>query len=160
MWDHPREYGENLNRYGLIASSMGPSPRIRGECEANRLKRDGHGTIPANTGRIRKRPCRWLVTRDHPREYGENSGPDRNVSLRLGPSPRIRGESIHEGEVFTLRGTIPANTGRIFSAVRSSLIRRDHPREYGENDLRGDVLPVRGGPSPRIRGEYFSPQAV
>ena len=54
-------------------------------------------------------------TRDHPREYGENSMWLLTGSAPRGPSPRIRGEYAH--------------------AQRIPEQYRDHPREYGENYL-------------------------
>ena len=50
-----------------------------------------------------------------------------------GPSPRIRGELLPRQCSGIAAGTIPANTGRILSALRNHDKARDHPREYGEN---------------------------
>ena len=71
--DHPREYGENPSAFVSVNSTMGSSPRIRGECRWSRLPGSG---VP-----------------DHPREYGENCwGWGLRGGFR-GSSPRIRGES-------------------------------------------------------------------
>ena len=73
------------------------------------------------------------MTRDHPREYGEN----------LVTDPPLRHHGI-----------IPANTGRIDTASSLPLSGGDHPREYGENlgTMTAPGTPM--GSSPRIRGEF------
>ena len=53
------------------------------------------------------------MSRDHPREYGENQGFAPRRSRFLGPSPRIRGEYLKASLNTTVGRTIPANTGRI-----------------------------------------------
>ena len=72
---------------------------------------------------------------------------------RLGPSPRIRGESKEAIGTGLLPGTIPANTGRILSRWGRTWPPRDHPREYGENLVKMGSDLAATGPSPRIRGE-------
>ena len=111
--DHPREYGENAEQsYGAV-ESIGPSPRIRGECFITPPPIIRERTIPANTGRIIQVTGQPQRYRDHPREYGENPDQIPEQSQLGGPSPRIRGEF------------------RSPSASRSAGL--DHPREYGEN---------------------------
>ena len=132
------------------------------------------GIIPANTGRIcggvgtgcctsgssprirGESPWSWPITcplRDHPREYGENTGDFPGAVPGYGSSPRIRGESLLAASLSWPTGIIPANTGRISEAPGKSYTNWDHPREYGENApnrLTGLPMP---GSSPRIRGE-------
>ena len=57
------------------------------------------------------------VTRDHPREYGENILRNLQTLSKSGPSPRIRGELSSLNVSFVYNGTIPANTGRILGRV-------------------------------------------
>ena len=90
--DHPREYGENTSTPPTRTTSLGSSPRIRGECGGLRVHEIGHGIIPANTGRISLRRCNLGPKRDHPREYGENTEPQCATHINHGSSPRIRGE--------------------------------------------------------------------
>ena len=73
FWDHPREYGENRWKMKQMFTGMGPSPRIRGKCEQQSAYRHPHGTIPANTGRMRLPFTATSLVTDHPREYGENN---------------------------------------------------------------------------------------
>ena len=74
--------------------------------------------------------------------------------LRVGPSPRIRGEFVDEVINGDTAGTIPANTGRIYRCPGHDFPIRDHPREYGENVSANGSAGISAGPSPRIRGEY------
>ena len=153
MWDHPREYGENVNplfRHGPITGS---SPRIRGEFLHLRYRLDLRGIIPANTGRIVSTGGPGGHRRDHPREYGENSLPRALIRPHRGSSPRIRGECLHRPQSTMMIRIIPANTGRIAPAPANCPAHRDHPREYGENNTYRPLRSMIEGSSPRIRGE-------
>ena len=132
---------------------MGPSPRIRGELEPADSCVHGIGTIPANTGRILPSWLHLTFLTDHPREYGENAIDLNNAAIRVGPSPRIRGESDSPIYATIPRGTIPANTGRIGWLGAVARNAWDHPREYGENVGLNPITELVRGPSPRIRGE-------
>ena len=52
------------------------------------------GIIPANTGRMTAQVFGLVLSRDHPREYGENDDHERRRAALLGSSPRIRGEYL------------------------------------------------------------------
>ena len=152
--DHPREYGENAALFMRMIMTKGPSPRIRGECDAVVPCLTNDGTIPANTGRILATGIVVAHVRDHPREYGENPRYPLTWTAGVGPSPRIRGELPGINSFACGIRTIPANTGRIQAEQRLNDLRRDHPREYGENVRVSDHFLPQKGPSPRIRGEY------
>ena len=74
-------------------------------------------------------------------------------TVRLGSSPRIRGELPFGGVEKCVSGIIPANTGRIHPLLDICRVVGDHPREYGENILRLVRFEHGWGSSPRIRGE-------
>ena len=154
LGDHPREYGENDEVAYRMAAAQGSSPRIRGEFKLASLLGPLHGIIPANTGRIPGRWPKWACGRDHPREYGENYNAIGDHVVRVGSSPRIRGEYLEELLIGRKIGIIPANTGRIFTRPVCLCWGRDHPREYGENGPEGWDRVSRAGSSPRIRGEF------
>ena len=156
-WDHPREYGENSARCPLEQTHAGPSPRIRGKCSTPPNTADEPGTIPANTGKMRSCPCSTSGTGDHPREYGENRDSVTISNPGDGPSPRIRGKYRSARRQTRRLGTIPANTGKIWSPRRLVGVMEDHPREYGENTVVGGCVGQDVGPSPRIRGKYGFP---
>ena len=131
--DHPREYGEN-KRYRYCAQAVpGSSPRIRGEFDGLAASAASFRIIPANTGRIDRRCGMFALSRDHPREYGENTVMVIFSPGSAGSSPRIRGESTGLDKWKLRNGIIPANTGRIRCWQRPRLRDQDHPREYGEN---------------------------
>ena len=153
-WDHPREYGENSARCPLEQTHAGPSPRIRGKCSTPPNTADEPGTIPANTGKIGSGSPLPARPGDHPREYGENATTAANSGVEGGPSPRIRGKYRSARRQTRRLGTIPANTGKIWSPRRLVGVMEDHPREYGENLSRGFYRGSGLGPSPRIRGKY------
>ena len=93
IWDHPREYGENVITHNKSFTREGSSPRIRGkwgQCAPRRLR---GGIIPANTGKIHRWCYAELRHADHPREYGENQRLGLGFQLLHGSSPRIRGKS-------------------------------------------------------------------
>ena len=90
---------------------------------------------------------------DHPREYGENGEIKSWRFCFLGPSPRIRGKYDPGGIITLTARAIPANTGRIISLARIARTTRDHPREYGENRVIGNLFYDLAGSSHRIRGE-------
>ena len=94
--DHPREYGENNLVTDPPYGIQGPSPRIRGEWANCDDQLGRMGTIPANTGRIRRQDTTGVIDPDHPREYGENGHIISAAASVGGPSPRIRGE-CHQG---------------------------------------------------------------
>ena len=131
--DHPREYGENDLPGTHPAVRTGSSPRIRGELSSCGVVLAGSGIIPANTGRMGGVGSPNEDGRDHPREYGENTGTTREALRRSGSSPRIRGESVQDLFRLLNVGIIPANTGRMCRCQVFLRARRDHPREYGEN---------------------------
>ena len=60
----------------------------------------------------------YPLTRDHPREYGENGAVSIARAEAEGSSPRIRGESAAALNDTKIAGIIPANTGRILADLR------------------------------------------
>ena len=90
---------------------------------------------------------------DHPREYGENHMPCVYHASTRGSSPRIRGKFALIWGWRVIVGIIPANTGKIPPSHGCGTVARDHPREYGENNLIRTVEVDGEGSSPRIRGK-------
>ena len=113
--------------------NVGSSPRIRGKCTPQYDDRDQLGIIPANTGKIPPATISTPVITDHPREYGENIEDGSGYDVGHGSSPRIRGKFLVLYRHVTCLGIIPANTGKMTLVVRAGSVKRDHPREYGEN---------------------------
>ena len=151
--DHPREYGENVHDKKSNLRPLGPSPRIRGKSSSPPCFHVGNGTIPANTGKIVQPTLFSRRQWDHPREYGENDPWQLGVYSLGGPSPRIRGKYVHHKRYIHRSGTIPANTGKMWSDCALTPGAWDHPREYGENATLFSAPSSTVGPSPRIRGK-------
>ena len=130
--DHPREYGENSFMSPHAPPCAGSSPRIRGELCRRESAPQPVGIIPANTGRISTSMVSTPLSRDHPREYGENSVASTADLVMVGSSPRIRGEYVvpHGGHPHL--GIIPANTGRMPPSSLKSLVVGSSPRIRGE----------------------------
>ncbi len=67
---HPREHGAVYLSVSVLLYRNGPSPRTRGGLASARPPSPSARSIPANTGRSRRRPrARWQ-TGVHPREHG------------------------------------------------------------------------------------------
>mgnify|MGYP001642089043 CR=1 FL=1 len=131
----------------------GSSPRIRGKLAFSDDTAHWPGIIPANTGKIGREADPSVLAGDHPREYGENTNDSLHIQALHGSSPRIRGKSLGKVNSGTAAGIIPANTGKIKLMPAPGMIARDHPREYGENQLNPTPGISRAGSSPRIRGK-------
>ena len=114
----------------------------------------GSGIIPANTGKIYRGDAACPGCADHPREYGENDISAGFVAGGTGSSPRIRGKSPGAWESRAGCRIIPANTGKMTCGRPPPRLRRDHPREYGENAGTVDGCGCGIGSSPRIRGKF------
>ena len=92
---HPRVCGEHL-KVGFSASFFsGSSPRVRGTFDTPNAIRIKFRFIPACAGNI----APWLQERKtmtvHPRVCGEHNRCKREIKLRSGSSPRVRGTSSH-----------------------------------------------------------------
>ena len=154
MRDHPREYGENYATVSVHYRGTGSSPRIRGKSFGHLAEPNKRRIIPANTGKMTKRPCIVTMIWDHPREYGENYALPLSSSFHRGSSPRIRGKyDTYNITIYTHR-IIPANTGKMNNHSARSVAMWDHPREYGENRLPPAHRCAVRGSSPRIRGKF------
>ena len=151
--DHPREYGENYTGANAKVQFRGSSPRIRGKWIAAVRLLLPCRIIPANTGKMGAPNKLIRCDRDHPREYGENAVGNAMPIVWAGSSPRIRGKYGPAARKLITLGIIPANTGKIAYGLFGSKLRRDHPREYGENVCRPPVRFRMWGSSPRIRGK-------
>ena len=111
------------------------------------------GSIPAGAGKT----CATEATRCsravHPRGCGENYPDRRALITYLGPSPRVRGKRRVVLDHMQLGRSIPAGAGKTSAAERSSLAVSVYPRGCGENAQPSVALPMKSGPSPRVRGK-------
>ncbi len=175
---HPRVCGGTRVERRYQAGAGGPSPRVRGNHDAQIIRRAGRGAIPACAGEPFERAPVATPLKGHPRVCG---GTAMTISLddpTWGPSPRVRGsrrDVLHHALVV---GAIPACAGEPPKALASVGHCAGHPRVCGGTP---DQEPVRdagaghprvcggtsrlapvkrpiAGPSPRVRGNHHNPK--
>ena len=89
---------------------------------------------------------------DHPRVCGEHSRRARTAAAWAGSSPRMRGAPALLKSHGFAGGIIPAYAGSTHAPTPWTHRGRDHPRVCGEHLVRGRLVCVRQGSSPRMRG--------
>ena len=90
-WVYPRAYGETDDGADAHVSDEGLSPRIRGNRVAAKVFSSADGSIPAHTGKPVRVMAAWIWSRVYPRAYGETYLLDACTDIKVGLSPRIRG---------------------------------------------------------------------
>ena len=149
---YPRPHGEaGLGRLRAMTAN-GLSPPTRGSRpEGGRVgRRDG--SIPAHTGKPRRRAGILPPGRVYPRPHGEAEGGEVQAGGVRGLSPPTRGSRCGEQRTARLHGSIPAHTGK--PAARGSAPTRCgvYPRPHGEARRRSPRPRPRAGLSPPTRG--------
>ena len=109
--DHPRVCGEHTLPTWSMEFMGGSSPRMRGALLLFRGQSLDERIIPAYAGST----IRWMMTavldKDHPRVCGEHPDFSRDISLRAGSSPRMRGAPVSKCRRPWMKGIIPAYAG-------------------------------------------------
>ena len=136
--DHPREYGENSSSSIAAYWPMGSSPRIRGKWLEVKLINLTDGIIPANTGKIYRKPKLTITSWDHPREYGENAQLVQHFVSTAGSSPRIRGKCLLNWENLTSKTDF---TSLSFSASSSTHAGGFGPSSFHGSSSRSNWMP-------------------
>ena len=149
---HPRVCGETVSCAHDHVPGTGPSPRVRGNRRRGRRSSSRAGSIPACAGKPAAATRPVTAWRVHPRVCGETSARDRQPDPRPGPSPRVRGNLLHQLAGHARWGSIPACAGKPGRSAIRGAGTGVHPRVCGEtchSSARTEVTP---GPSPRVRG--------
>ena len=153
--DHPRVCGANRHTKGQPMSTIGSSPRVRGELRGRLQNRRPDRIIPACAGRTGLvlgfyRPSRIIpacagrtnssdrstkAQTDHPRVCGANEGVAQGLVGVAGSSPRVRGEPTPKAPATRRGRIIPACAGRTRSAPTPTTTSKDHPRVCGANQI-------------------------
>ena len=130
--DHPRRCGENHIPHRGVYSLSGSPPQVRGkqpEPKEVALKkgsppqvRGKHSALPhiraatritpagaGKTVRGNRLPAR---ARDHPRRCGENKTEPKEVALKKGSPPQVRGKPEEEASERKVRRITPAGAGK------------------------------------------------
>jgi len=145
-------------RLGLLqplaqgASSLGASPRARGN---HALALDGGidvGCIPACAGEPPGGSCPPPSARVHPRVRGGTAGPPGYSCTAWGASPRARGNRRAPRPSDGSPGCIPACAGEPRGRSRASSCAGVHPRVRGGTTHESLAHGPREGASPRARG--------
>ena len=171
-WSIPAGAGEPLLAYGLRLVAWvyprgcggtnlfrrrrrwrgGLSPRVRGNPRGDGGGREAAGSIPAGAGeppsRTGRRSCRWV----YPRGCGGTLCAAPPSPLRMGLSPRVRGNQRRLVDLVLAVGSIPAGAGEPERHCRHSARSWVYPRGCG-GTRQPAVRPERAaGLSPRVRG--------
>ncbi len=149
---HPRACGGAFG--GVLEGRVlyGPSPRLRGSRPFRGIWHLSTRSIPAPAGEPGGRPAPRTSTPVHPRACGGARTASSAKPMIAGPSPRLRGSLERGRRSGAIAGSIPAPAGEPGSDLPADREQRVHPRACGGAWIRGDLRPVRLGPSPRLRG--------
>ena len=149
---YPRPHGEAPLREHQPALHAGLSPPTRGSPDARRSGPRPPGSIPAHTGKPRRRALPPHMKAVYPRPHGE-AGPGRAVdTLDSGLSPPTRGSLSVGGGDGLSEGSIPAHTGKPRTALRGRGSPEVYPRPHGEADEPEPKTTAERGLSPPTRG--------
>ena len=94
---YPRVYGETFAVTERSSSSIGLSPRVRGNRRWSVCRGPRHRSIPACTGKPRLAAARRPWPTVYPRVYGETGNVRKRDLQDLGLSPRVRGNPASRG---------------------------------------------------------------
>ena len=149
---YPRACGGTL-RYGLLKPlHLGLSPRLRGNRRAGRLRREYQGSIPAPAGEPTSTARCTASTTVYPRACGGTLGGRESGQLRMGLSPRLRGNLAGIGIILNIERSIPAPAGEPGTLSAAGARCPVYPRACGGTVV--SFLPhvILVGLSPRLRG--------
>ena len=149
---YPRVCGGTCHPLHWATEGRGLSPRVRGNpARAGDLQR-AFGSIPACAGEpnplIKPIFQIWV----YPRVCGGTLCLTQRTELRVGLSPRVRGNRLVTGGLRVTRRSIPACAGEPGGYRGADLSVRVYPRVCGGTPL--EIVAVTGqwGLSPRVRG--------
>ena len=106
---------------------------MRGKPRASPEAKSGKRITPAGAGKTQAFAGRWCTVQDHPRECGENADAAKFCTPSIGSPPRVRGKLVWLSLRERIRRITPASAGKTCSAANPKTMKKDHPRECGEN---------------------------
>ena len=92
--EHPRQHGENRRISVLRCGPHGASPPARGKQVQPLVRLQLGRSIPASTGKTRRRRWPGGQKSEHPRQHGENSTGTNSPACGVGASPPARGKHL------------------------------------------------------------------
>ena len=145
--------GEKLLRRDSRDAFKGSSPRVRGKAAGRPGATERRGITPACAGKsgqlIFSRPCK----KDHPRVCGEKAALANLGAQPGGSPPRVRGKVQADRDAIPEPGITPACAGKSARGGCSASCPWDHPRVCGEKAAGDDIICLRPGSPPRVRGK-------
>ena len=149
---YPRVCGGTEGKPQHIPAAGGLSPRVRGNPVGIGYAADRIGSIPACAGEPAARPVGQPRAGVYPRVCGGTLQAVCYRCIRMGLSPRVRGNpeggARHRAEI----GSIPACAGEPRALAFAGHVLGVYPRVCGGTYLCGIRASDRRGLSPRVRG--------
>ena len=149
---YPRACGGTAFSSRLRSSSLGLSPRLRGNALLSDLALWGFGSIPALAGERPNGRAISVAIRVYPRACGGTWVRYSRRDRYRGLSPRLRGNGIADVSTAVFTGSIPALAGE--HTIPACLIKlpRVYPRACGGTRYKNHPEVIALGLSPRLRG--------
>ena len=149
---YPRACGGTCRCSRRRYPTTGLSPRLRGNRLLAASDRSALRSIPALAGEPRGPLPAHVVPAVYPRACGGTIAAMPSPVLQPGLSPRLRGNPpVIPGQMWR-SGSIPALAGEPRRLRPTSYARRVYPRACGGTDDDNVGLIIKGGLSPRLRG--------
>ncbi len=152
MAEHPRDGGEDGRREMRATVHGGTPPRWRGGPVLLFNDRDVQRNTPAMAGRTDRLTPQAAAASEHPRDGGEDHRERDQVQAVVGTPPRWRGGPVPDRYGGVAVRNTPAMAGRTGSRGRTIRRTAEHPRDGGEDSLKGLGGGFKGGTPPRWRG--------
>ena len=153
---YPRPHGEAIRTASPKLSVAGLSPPTRGSHRQAGVDATERRSIPAHTGKPRRRTAGTPPPAVYPRPHGEACEIACVVLAFAGLSPPTRGSRSRQARARPRLGSIPAHTGKPACAHSSSSIWAVYPRPHGEALLDWRPLLTFPGLSPPTRGSLLA----
>ena len=150
--DYPRACGGTIPGSPIHSSTLGLSPRMRGNLYRLDDQRQLDGTIPAHAGEPSSARISGISSRDYPRACGGTGRSASIASPAAGLSPRMRGNRLFPSARDLPLGTIPAHAGEPAIITTPHGCAWDYPRACGGTFEGVARQALAGGLSPRMRG--------
>ena len=151
---YPRACGGTRTLAAPSSNVTGLSPRMRGNLRRHPWQVEHLRSIPAHAGEPRSSAARRLRKRVYPRACGGTVAMPSSIALRMGLSPRMRGNRHFRVPRPRASRSIPAHAGEPQTHSHGARGIPVYPRACG-GTTSGGALPKREhGLSPRMRGNH------
>ena len=153
---YPRVCGGTVARSSMPSSLMGLSPRVRGNQQDTSRRHPYRRSIPACAGEPRRRPLPGPAPAVYPRVCGGTTGSKSLTRLRIGLSPRVRGNRPQAQADGRAQWSIPACAGEPLALSEMASLMAVYPRVCGGTSGGQFRRAIGQGLSPRVRGNQHS----